>query len=546
MAKIYPSGWRELNAVPDVTRELETLHYLGQHLNDHYSIYHGIHWTRIQEQNFSIFGEIDFVIVGPTGKILLIEQKTGLLEETHKGLKKKYSDKTKDISFQISRNADNFQQRLKGSFKDEKIYLDSLLYCPDYHVLNKSSAGIPEERIIDKSRKERLIKVIQEILPDSEPDTNKNSKLHNFLLDILEIVPDVNLIIGEANTLYTKLSGGLAQWAQCLDFEPFRLRVIGTAGSGKTQLAVNVYRQSIKAKRKPLYICYNRPLADHIAKIVPEGGEVAAYIQFADRLAKKNNFLINYSSENRYAEMEEFINNFRPQPSDLFDDLIVDEGQDMNQIWASNLLKMIQDNGRVWWLEDPMQNLYSRDPVYLKNWVTIYSQSNYRTPKNILNELNLILCLQKQIESESPIEGNSVDVIFYSEKESLVEKTIKGIDMAISMGYKPQQIALLTYRGRESSALSPYTQIGKYKLRAPQHDYDEYGNQIYSEGDLEIDSVHRFKGRSAPCVVLTEIDFENFDESAKRRIFVGVTRATMTLIMIMSRRSKDIILKGIN
>ena len=47
-------------------------------------------------------------------------------------------------------------------------------------------------------------------------------------------------------------------------------------------------------------------------------------------------------------------------------------------------------------------------------------------------------------------------------------------------------------------------------------------------------------------IPLTEIDFENFDESAKRRIFVGVTRATMTLIMIMSRRSKDIILKGIN
>jgi hypothetical protein len=27
-----------------------------------------------------------------------------------------------------------------------------------------------------------------------------------------------------------------------------------------------------------------------------------------------------------------------------------------------------------------------------------------------------------------------------------------------------------------------------------------------SDGDIEIDSVHRFKGRAAPCIIFTEID----------------------------------------
>ncbi len=543
MAKVYPSGWRELNAIPDVTRELETLEFLGQQLSDSYSIYHGVHWTRIQEHNYSVFGEIDFVVVSPTGRLLFIEQKTGFLEETADGLKKRYYDKTKDIAFQMSRNSENLQLRLKSYYKDEKIFSDSILYCPDYLVVNKGSAGIPDERIVDKSRKDRLVKIIKDILPDGEFDVIKNSKLHNFLTDVLEIVPDVNIIIGEANTLYTKLSGGLAHWAQSLEFTPFRLRVIGTAGSGKTQLAVNVYRKSILLGRRPLYVCYNRPLADHIAKIIPEGGDVATYHQFADRLAKKNGVLIDYTLDKPFAQMENFMNSFVPSSTELYDDLIIDEGQDMNQVWANNLMKMVKPEGNAWWLEDPMQNLYGREPVELPNWVTIRSQSNYRTPRNILHELNSILGLKKPIESISPIAGHSVDVIFYSETESLVEKTIQAIDMAITMGYKPQHIALLTYRGRENSALAPYTQLGKYTLHAPQSKYDSEGNLIYSEGEIEIDSVHRFKGRAAPCVILTEIDFNTLDENAQKRIFVGATRATMRLIMVMSRNSKDVMLK---
>jgi len=543
MAKVYPSGWRELNAIPDVTRELETLEFLGQQLSDSYSIYHVVHWTRIQQHNYSVFGEIDFVVVSPTGRLLFIEQKTGFLEETADGLKKRYYDKTKDIAFQMSRNSENLQLRLKSYCKDEKIFSDSILYCPDYLVVNKGSAGIPDERIVDKSRKDRLVKIIKDILPDGEFDVIKNSKLHNFLTDVLEIVPDVNIIIGEANTLYTKLSGGLAHWAQSLEFTPFRLRVIGTAGSGKTQLAVNVYRKSILLGRRPLYVCYNRPLADHIAKIIPEGGDVATYHQFADRLAKKNGVLIDYTLDKPFAQMENFMNSFVPSSTELYDDLIIDEGQDMNQVWANNLMKMVKPEGNAWWLEDPMQNLYGREPVELPNWVTIRSQSNYRTPRNILHELNSILGLKKPIESISPISGHSVDVIFYSETESLVEKTIQAIDMAITMGYKPQHIALLTYRGRENSALAPYTQLGRYTLHAPQSKYDADGNLIYSDGEIEIDSVHRFKGRAAPCVILTEIDFNTLDENAQKRIFVGATRATMRLIMVMSRNSKDVMLK---
>jgi hypothetical protein len=72
MAKAYPDGWRTLAATGAAARELQTLGELADGLPDGYTIYHGVHWTRVERNNFAIVGEIDFAIVGPTGKLLLL------------------------------------------------------------------------------------------------------------------------------------------------------------------------------------------------------------------------------------------------------------------------------------------------------------------------------------------------------------------------------------------------------------------------------------------------------------------------------------------
>jgi hypothetical protein len=54
--------------------------------------------------------------------------------------------------------------------------------------------------------------------------------------------------------------------------------------------------------------------------------------------------------------------------------------------------------------------------------------------------------------------------------------------------------------------------------------------------------VYRFNGRSAPCVILTEIDFEALDEIALRKLFVGATRATMKLMPVPSERAAKVLL----
>ena len=47
MAIIHPEGWRELKASGAAQREIETLALLAYGLPAEYTVYHGVHWTRI-------------------------------------------------------------------------------------------------------------------------------------------------------------------------------------------------------------------------------------------------------------------------------------------------------------------------------------------------------------------------------------------------------------------------------------------------------------------------------------------------------------------
>ena len=54
---------------------------------------------------------------------------------------------------------------------------------------------------------------------------------------------------------------------------------------------------------------------------------------------------------------------------------------------------------------------------------------------------------------------------------------------------------------------------------------------------MKVETVNRFKGQSAPAVVLCEVDFESLTERDKRKLFVGLTRAQMRVDVVISERA---------
>jgi hypothetical protein len=542
MAKIFPSDWRALDKTGTAARELETLALLEAGLPDRLSVFHGVHWTRIDHDR-AVFGEIDFVIVSADARILLIEQKSGFLTETADGLFKIYAGGGKSVALQLKRTLENLRRRLVQVLQGEPTSIEYLLYCPDYVIKQPGSAGVPVERIVDATRRERLCATILAALPDEPARDALARRLRGFFTDELRLVPDASAVLGQAEQLVTRLSGGLATWARRLDFDPFRLRVVGTAGSGKTQLALAVLTDAARAGRRALYVCFNRPLADHLGRVAPAEVEVATFHQLCDRRLRAAGQRVEFGGGSVFDELERRFAALPVDEAERVDDLVVDEGQDFNAAWVEPLLARLKYGGRAWWLEDPMQNLYGRPPVDLVGWVTLRADTNYRSPRDVLAYLNRLLDPQRQIEAASPIAGADVELLTYADTAGLVDATKRAVSFGLQAGFRKRDFALVTFSGRDRSHLMRLDRLGPHALRSFTGRYDLLGTPEFCEGDLLIETVYRFKGQAAPCVILTEVDFAQLDDLAQRKLFVGMTRASMKLIVVLSERAAEVLLQ---
>ncbi|WJF91555.1 ATP-dependent helicase [Paraburkholderia bonniea] len=546
MARIVPDDWKHLATTGAAARERETLALLEEALPEGYTVYHGVHWTRLNQidQNFSVFGEADFMVVSPAGRVMLVEQKTGFLRETPAGLVKAHLQTERNVAIALARTSENLHRRFTAAFGAGMYGIEELLYCPDHTIKHAAIAGVNPARIVDATRKQQLAALILAALPADEARLACAPKIHHFLADELALTPDASALIGQAGTLVTRLAGGLATWARRLEFSPFRLRVSGTAGSGKTQLAVQVMKDAVARGQHPLYVCFNRPLADHITRIAPAQATVANYHQLCDWVARDSGHQPDFDASGIFTQLEAAFALAPVSSRWQFDILIVDEGQDFQQPWVAALARLLKPGGAWWWLEDPLQNLYMRASVDLPGWVVLRETTNYRSPRDILDYVREVVGasepLAAELASGSPFDGSAVALSVYDAAlapDSVIDATKRAITQALGLGFRKQDIAVLSFRGREGSALTALDQLGPHRLRSFTGKYDLFGNPGYREGDVLLESIYRFKGQSAPCVILTEVDFAEFDERVARKLFVGATRATMKLIVVASPRA---------
>lgn len=544
MAQIVPSGWRELAAVGGAQRELETLSWLADHLPDDYTVYHGVHWTRV-EKSVSTYGEVDFIVLAPSGRVLLIEQKSGFLSETEDGLVKSYAGKHKHVANQMMRNVSALINRFGRT--GGRLSIDYLLFCPDYLVQRPALAGLEPARIVDAGRRTQLASIIEEIIPlgDTLP---QRAQVERFLGDILELVPDPSAAIGQATKLVARLSGGLATWARQLEFSPFRLRVLGTAGSGKTQLALAECQAALRAGLRPLYVCYNRPLADHIRHLMPEGVQVASFHLLADRFIREQGIAPDYADPGVWRHLEENLLHAAVPEHWRYDVIVIDEGQDFTSAWRDAVLRLLRGDGRVIWLEDPLQNLYDRPSVPLEGWVTLRSNTNYRCPRDVVDllaRLGTAYDASLDLLAASPFESAQIEFLTYRDDDcaDMYAQTKQAIATCLEQGFGVADTALVSYHGRTRSALLTLDRLGDYTLRSWTGAYDALGTPILRDGELQAESVYRFKGQTAAAVVLTEIDFAEFDALCWRRLFVGMTRARLKLVLVLSERAAAVLLE---
>jgi len=454
-------------------------------------------------------------------------------------LVKNYEDGPKDITQQLHRSIDKVREKFRWTHgKQPPLDVDYLFYCPDYRIKNLNAAGLNASRIVDASDKEGLADRIQTILEPGETGRDGwYEKVEAFFHQTFELVPDIHMHIGSQEKQFVRQSGPLATILTNLEMEPYRFKVSGTAGSGKSLFASRFLDRESAAGRKVLLACFNRPLADLIRQSVGDAGQVNTFMGFCDEFLKSRGLQLDYSDMNGNPE---FWRDVQEQVMDqaipddwMFDSLIVDEGQDFEAEWLEILRLFLRKGANILWLEDDDQNIYAKPAVPLVNFVRYRSAVNYRSPESIATFISRNLSIPFKQGNHLP--GLGVDVHGYDEVDEQPKLVGKIVQNLMRQGFSHDDIVVLTCHGVKNSVFSDLDKVGGLDLRHFTNEYDCDGKQLWTEGRLTFDSIYRFKGQEAPAVILVDVDPNTEHlERAEQVLYCGMTRATVRLDLVVN------------
>ncbi|MFN3712692.1 MAG: ATP-binding domain-containing protein [Alcanivoracaceae bacterium] len=530
MARITPADWQQLDCLHD--EEKATLGWLEEALPDDLELFAGLGWAATHNGGGAYFGEIDIAVLARSGQLLLIEQKNGGLSVEKNDLIKRYNQQPKSVLAQTRRTIDAVKRQWSQQQHGTALPVDYLIYLPDYRVHDISAVSVQAERVVDRTRAGQLPDIIQHLL-----DAPDNPDLHQQVLDFLHntaaIVQDPDVASLRIEQRYQQEGQALIAVLRRLTLTPWRVCIRGRAGSGKTLIGQSLFRDARSRGEQVLYLCFNRPLADGVARTLRSLGSVMTVDRLTELLplprGEFNPALGRDAFDQRRAE---FIG--RPVSVERqYDMIIVDEGQDFSASQTALVEHLLKPTGRLLWLEDANQALFQQQSHCPATTAQLTLLENYRSSREIVLATNQLLQLDPPDIPASAVSGE-MPSFDQATTEELEEKVAQAVQRLLDKGYPLADITVLSYHGYGSSTLLQQSQIGRWRTRRFSGRYDSNGNQLYTEGELRVDSLHRFKGLQSPAVVLAEIDFSALEDDARRRLYVGMTRARLALTLIFT------------
>lgn len=522
--------------------ELDLLETLERGLSDAYTLFHSVDWSRgagVREQH----GEIDIVVVNQQGDVLLMEVKSGDVDFLPGGIFKTYGGRPKDITAQIGLQYGALRTRLTDA--GLAVHVSHLLVLPHLKVKTETVQW-PRERIVDIGDIGDIVSRVTQLLGSDLADVGIQERVLAFFQNRFQVEPDVSALTGRIQQSATRMSSGLAVWVPRIEAPSGVIRVVGTAGSGKTQLALRLLRDADARGHKSAYICFNRALADHMSRVAPVRTSAETFHEFALRVVRRSGQVVDFSLPTAFDTIADQCIEVLAQTDPDLDLLVLDEMQDMQPEWVQTLLSRLNAEGKAVLLEDPEQQLYKdREAFDIPEAVTITSHENFRTPRALVKLINMLRLTDVDVDALSPYEGETPDPIVYESPERIGPCTVKAVERCLQRGFSLDDVAVVSMRGRERSVLQGLDKLGPWSLNRFAGQFDEGSTPIWKDGQLLIESVRRFKGQAAPAVVLTECDMSELDPINRRLLFVGLTRARVHLEWVISANTATMLEKAL-
>lgn len=530
MARIIPDKYLDNGS----NGERKLYEALRDSLAKEWLVIHSYRWLKINPSKGRKYqGEGDFVIFHPNYGILVIEVKGGNISyENGRWTTTDFYNSVhtiQDPEKQASDTKFEILRRLENANLDRYCNIWHAVWFPDMHILKADELPASLNEMITFT-KENLIN-IEEILTNAYSFWETISKfkrkiltdvvaaeVEKLLVKRINRVKTLKQIAEDVNDIYVRLNQDQLDLLENL--ECFReLSIKGRAGTGKTLLALEKARIEADRDSKVLFLCYNRELANRIKTSMIEHSGVSVHTihSYALEYLKKYHpsRIIGFEDEPDFDYlMEEFIE-VSDEKKELFETIIIDEGQDFDSSWIKAIRCLMRKNGKFYLFYDPFQELYSVEEEIDDSYLIFGGP--YTLNKNMRNTDEITRSLHNVLE------------IDFSEKvlnmvpglEPEIELVLEDGDYYKRLNEKLSELIYKKLLSPEKITVISLDNDRKVKLPIPKIE------------EIKYTTVRRFKGLENDIIVIINADISNiFDPVKKRALYVALSRAKVHCIVL--------------
>lgn len=513
-----------------------------------------LHSLGLPRHRSKIYGEIDFVVVCERG-VACLEIKGGRVEcrdgqwtfiDRYGTERVKPEGPFAQVTGNMFSLRDILKKRFEGNPHMKNLLMASGVVFPDITFHSDSQEIIPE--IIYDRTTEDISEYMNQVFDywqqrqHREPSKLSPSDIREvvqFLRADFCFIPSLNDRLEQVEQKLVRLTKEQAQLMQALGMND-HLIVEGGAGTGKTLLAAEFARRQLEQGARVLYLTYNKNLAHHVMRSLPETDQLkvvnihALFGEYVpvdvEELQKDPQKYFAQILPERFYDYISEKQSTDPDAADMqYDLLIMDEGQDiLKPLYLYSLdclLKGGLDHGKWAVFYDEKQNIYNPEYQDGMDILRSYSHTKFRLFVNCRNTVQIGTYSAKasgvtfaEFMREN---GEEVGKISYEDEKDFGGK-IKEIMKTLREGkVSPGDITFLSPKKYQNSKLATL------KLTV-----NELRDDFKPDPSVPVfATIQGFKGLDAKVVILCDVEALR-RETFSQYIYLAGTRARTLLYIV--------------
>ena len=532
-----------------------------------------LHSLNLSQHTVRLYGEIDFLILIPGGGIYVMEVKggdvkciDGIWHYTNKFNVTNTSNvgpfnQARDAMFSLRSAIEKefgrghkFTKVLSGflcAFPHISFDKHSVEYEP-WQILDKDSIQNGTENFFKNlvqqfTQKHRGQRWFSE--KDSLPDANDLNLLCDFLRGDFERVRTVKERLTEFDKEVKKYT---EEQYRILDSIQVNDRSItqGSAGTGKTMIALESAVRAVAEGKTVFLTCYNRLIGEWMQKQVEEWKDKITVSSLHSFLFEQSK---GFDHDRTQDSKQDFYSKYLPTLvkdiylkgiSKKFDKLIIDEGQDLIREEYLSLFDSMVTGGLAngnWEIYGDFERQAIYAQLSKKEMIDLLKSSgqhsnfllkiNCRNTKQVGEETSMISGFEKPPFLLEHLEGVPVEYLFFkdeAEQKKLLSEQLK----KLSENKLPlHELIIISPRKFENSCSNSFSDI---TIREIKNTSEIAATQNF----LGFATVQSYKGMESNYVLITDIE-DLTSDVAKSLLYVGMSRARYGLILLIAESKRN-------